>query len=741
MSRPKGTQPTPIALFQTLEWMRRHGFRPVPLHYRSKAAVNRDYTDPDYRPPGDELWKRSQLGLGIVTGPPGPVDLDLDCEEAVFFARRFLPATSAVFGRPSKPQSHYLYKVDAEIVDKFALIDPTDGSTIAELRGSRGHQTVMPGSVHQDTGEIIEWSGGLPDEIVTVPLEELRSALRLIGIAVLIARYVWQPGYHNEPTKLISGILWRLNWPLEAAERLIEALMEWSGDADRSRLPTVRVTYRRGEEGHKIAGAGVLRKQLHNDAVVDRLLDWAGSQTVNLMLEYNERFAAVNYEGRFRVADLDVPAGEPPIFYAKDDFINIMQGDTVEIDGKPALKSKLWLASSNRRSYRSVDFLPGGEAPNILNLWSGWAVPASEEGECAAWLELLHEVVCGHDDESYHWLVNWFANILREPDRKSMTAPVMISPEEGAGKNLLIDYFGMILGHGFVTVSNAEHIHGKFNRHIATCLLLHSAEAIWAGDKKHASTTRSLITDQWNILETKGVDAKRIRNYTRIVFTSNDERAVAATRTDRRYSIFHMGDRKVDEQLIRRVLAEQNNGGPARLHHFLAHEYPYDFDVARTNLKNKALSVIKALTLMPAEEWWQEVLMTGVLLPDALHWASKSEKDGDSWPPIVASNALIVSYLHWARSRQIRQAPTSVAFWNTLKQMIAHPLYFGKRRYVNPMLEGVPPDYRNLDEVQNSVLNLPSLERCRKAFEDYVHYSIEWPAELPDEERAPHEDY
>jgi hypothetical protein len=47
--------------------------------------------------------------LGPKSG--GLCDVDLDCTEAVVLAPAFLPPTHAVFGRKSKPRSHYLYRI------------------------------------------------------------------------------------------------------------------------------------------------------------------------------------------------------------------------------------------------------------------------------------------------------------------------------------------------------------------------------------------------------------------------------------------------------------------------------------------------------------------------------------------------------------------------------------------------------------------------------------------------------
>src|SRR5260370_1189416 len=80
----------------------------------------------------------------------GLTDIDLDCPEAIALAPYILPATDAVFGRQSKPASHFLYTTAlAGVVNKAAqrFKDPMPNAMMVELRigGAKGAQTVFPG--------------------------------------------------------------------------------------------------------------------------------------------------------------------------------------------------------------------------------------------------------------------------------------------------------------------------------------------------------------------------------------------------------------------------------------------------------------------------------------------------------------------------------------------------------------------------------------------------------------------
>ncbi len=727
-------------VLQTLAWMRKHGYKPVALHPQSKAAISRSYASIDYRPPDDELWKNNNYGVGIVTGPTndGPVDADLDCEEAIYFAQIFLPPTSAVFGRKSKPRSHMLYKVEASSFEKQAFIDPVTNTTIIEIRGDNGHQTCAPGSLHEATGELIEWSDIPFPEVNSVVPDLLLRAIRKVAIATLVVRHIWTDGYHNEPCKHLSGLFYYLDWTQDEVEQFITAVMSYTGDTDKSRLPTVRSTYKRAAAGKKVSGAGVLRKQLNDDKLVDRLLEWAGSPTVNLMQQYNERFAVVSVGGKFRIAGTDVPPGRPPVFYGKDDWLDIVGTDYADIDGKPVKKGKLWLANPRRRSYADVDFLPGQEETEVLNLWTGWAVKP-EDGTCDAWIELVRDVICGGDEILFDWLCHWFANILREPMNKSMTAPVFIGVE-GAGKSLMLNYFGKILGPAYLVVTKEQHIIGQFNHHMGNVLLLHSEEALYGGDKKHAGIIRSLITDPWQMFEQKGIDAKQVKNFVRLALTSNDPYAAPAKPGDRRYTVFDMMDRKAPPSLVKAIVAEMNGGGPAALHYALI-EMKYDPALPRTNVKNTSLLSLKTINLSPVENWWLDVLVSGMVLPDMLNWCTKPVRA--DWPTTVSSVALHVAMMLKLRERNVRSVPSEQSLAVSLNKFIGVTLQRAQRSYDNPLIDDAPQAVKTMNARQSSITNMPGLVDCRKAFERFLGQTLIWPKDddEPKPPRAKHDKF
>lgn len=727
------TQP----VFQTLAWCRKQEFQAVPLHPQSKAAISRRYVDSNYQSPPDSLWQGTNYGVGIVTGPSvkGPVDIDLDCPEALVFAPLFLPKTPAVFGRASKLNSHYLYRVEASELDKLTFLDPLEKSTVVEIRADGGHQTVMPGSLHQDTGELIQWSDLPFPDVPRVEADVLIKAVRKVALAVLLIRHVWQDGQRNEMTKHLAGLFFYLHWTVDEVIDLVNALDDYCESHDKTHKLTIVSTYKKAERGGKITGATTLRKLL-DPVLVDRILEWSGSSLVDFLPEYNERWAVVSLEGRYRIVDTDVEPGKQPVFYHKDDFLGFMSTDYAVIDGKQLSKARKWLSNSQRRTYRSVDFLPGIEDSElVLNLWTGWAVPP-RPGNCEAWLTLLERVICGGDQALYRWMLHWFANVIREPRDRSMTAPVIIG-RQGAGKSLLLSYFGKVLGSAYTVITNDEHLYGRFNKHLGTTLLLHSEEALYGGELKHRGIIKSLITDEHRIFEQKGVDAYQVRNYIRLVLTSNNVHAAPAEANDRRFTVIDLDRRMIDEELKQAVLLELYNGGPAALHQFFL-DYDYDPSVPRTNFKNDALSALKDIGLKDEASWWREVLMSGFILPDYLSWAQRPAGE-NPWPATVSSTVLIQVMQSRLREMRSRNIPNESGFAKSLNNFTGMTLKRAQRSFDNPMSDEVPQWVKLLPRQQQAIVNLPDLTTCRAAFCAYVGHAIDWPDE--DTEPKPKERY
>jgi hypothetical protein len=227
---------------------------------------------------------RAENNVGIRLGKDGLADVDLDCPEAISVATKLLPRTGFVYGRASARASHHFYRVDPP-VKSIKLKDPTIGGnkgTLVELRcltseDTVGYQSVAPGSIHEDTGELIGFEPGANGIIANVDAEDLTMCVHRIGAAALLARH-WPPkGSRHETMMALAGCLARLSWAEAEAFRFCDAVYRSVLTHDRGAVGRVRgeveSTFAKVKEGGKVTGIPTLKRAIPAN-VVDAVLKW-----------------------------------------------------------------------------------------------------------------------------------------------------------------------------------------------------------------------------------------------------------------------------------------------------------------------------------------------------------------------------------------------------------------------------------------------------------------------------------
>src|SRR5262249_16964031 len=184
---------------------------------------------------------------------------------------------------------------------------------------------------------------------------------------------------------------------------------------------------------------------------------------------------------------------------------------------------------------------------------------------------------------------------------------------EGTGKSIVGKTFGSLLGPHYVPVAKPELVTGRFNGHLSNCLLLQAEEAFWAGDRAAAGALKDLITNDDLVVEFKGLEAIRMRNYLRLVSTSNEDWVVPAGPTARRFAVFDVGEAHLGDKAYFRAIADElDNGGREALL-----DYLLNFDLSKVDLrsvpKTKALLEQKLHSLDGEQGWWLGVLTDGEL--------------------------------------------------------------------------------------------------------------------------------
>lgn len=157
--------------------------------------------------------------VDLVCGPAsnGYVDIDIDDDIATLMAPSFLPETSFVFGRESRPASHYGYRVNDQLSNIILKAPPQfDLRPFVEIL-AQDHLVRVPPSIHPKDGELVRFendAAGLP--ALVDPDVLIRQAV-LLAIATFVAR-MWpkKSGNRNLLALALAGALIRSG--LEATE-------------------------------------------------------------------------------------------------------------------------------------------------------------------------------------------------------------------------------------------------------------------------------------------------------------------------------------------------------------------------------------------------------------------------------------------------------------------------------------------------------------------------------------------
>lgn len=338
-------------------------------------------------------------------------------------------------------------------------------------------------------------------------------------------------------------------------------------------------------------------------------------------------------EGRFEYRLLSVDAFREKLRPYKD----FRDGE------RPVPYATIWLGDKRRREFDGIAFSPGLETPGYYNLWRESEVVPDARGAagCPRFLEHVASNVCKGDAELFAWVMGWFAAIIQKPREKTGNSIVLKGPQ-GAGKTIVGQIIGSLLGRHYFLAGDSRFVTGRFNAHLANCLLLQLDEATWGGDHAATGKLKDLITGDTQIIEFKGKEPIVVKNYVRLLISSNNDWVIPAGLEERRFCTIEIGeDQLQNAAYFQAILREQRTGGQGSLLHYLQ---TYDLrDIALAQIPTTAaLFEQKNASLSPEMSWWLDVLRAGSL-PGDRHGAGQT--------PCAA---LYDHYLEHARKRGIR---------------------------------------------------------------------------------------
>lgn len=416
--------------------------------------------------------------------------------------------------------------------------------------------------------------------------------------------------------------------------------------------------------------------------------------------ELNKSFAVALYGNGVFVIKTDC---QPIKYLAKAQFNDWLgnQYGLTDDEGKQVKIAPRWFGWSGRRQYNDVVFYPADlKNPKIYNLWRGFKYPA-REGECGKFLKHIHDNICSGNKTYYEWLLDWMADCIQKPERKSWTAVLLMSEEEGTGKGFFAKHFGKLFGSHFMALNKPSQLIGRFNAHLEDKLVLFLDEGALV-EKYAVDFVKSLITEPTLPVEGKGLPIREIQSFHRLVIATNDVHALKASAHDRRWMVLKVSPAaKNNLDYFKDIETELLNGGYEALFYFLSTRI-YDPNTIKITPKTNALGMQKLLSLTGISKFWYECLESGMIGDHDLRRVSA-----------MATSELPKAYYAWCD--KMKEKDRVAESWlarlinqNCGAEFQSKPDGCGMRYYSS----------------------LPTLQEAREAFEKKLGQQIEWSEEV-----------
>jgi hypothetical protein len=371
-----------------------------------------------------------------------------------------------------------------------------------------------------------------------------------------------------------------------------------------------------------------------------------------------------------------------------------------------------WLRHPRRREFDKIIFAPGREVEGAYNQWRGFACEA-RPGDCSLFTSHLKLNICRNNEEYYDYLIKWMARSVQHPNSPGY-AGIVFKGGQGTGKSFVAKALGSLFGRHFMQVTDPKHLVGSFNAHLRDCVILFGDEAFYAGDKKHESILKMLVTEEAITTEAKGVDAEVTGNCVHLLMASNEAWVVPAGMDDRRFFVLEVGnEHKNDQPFFHSITEQLNNGGRDALLHMLLTMDIKNFNV-RNVPKTQALQQQKLFTLNTQDQWWYEKLCSGRLL-----------ESHDKWEEKVVQQDFEADYVGHCRAFNAQRRGSSFALMQSLKRIL--PEGYPKRVQTNTPVTVLLRDGTTKPITRPYWFKFPALKECRKFWDDNFSGPYDWP--------------
>lgn len=353
-------------------------------------------------------------------------------------------------------------------------------------------------------------------------------------------------------------------------------------------------------------------------------LDRTVHNTTARIKELNAKCAYVEKVGAFY--DIDNLRFFKNLGHVREAYMTM--GEEASVGGKGQLIVDIWAKSANRRTFKSVDYIPGEKeitTDRIFNTWKPSAV-VPKKGKPDLWLDLVDHIFRAPD--YIDWFKRWLAWQVQHPGDKLFSAVFVYGEQQGVGKTLVVDpVMEIILGPtNFHRLQNKDlsGAHNTFASRAQFCV----TNEIWLPEYKDRRSAMSELKDMIT-RETVTIDEKfqpKMSHHDRVNYylTSNHADALMLEKHDRRFFVIEAPKKRFEAAYFKAIDKALRQGDLANIIlHYLQNMKLGDFnpkgDALMTEWKPQIINLSKNIESEFAEKLVEDpdmLMMVSGKLPD-----------------------------------------------------------------------------------------------------------------------------
>jgi hypothetical protein len=261
-----------------------------------------------------------------------------------------------------------------------------------------------------------------------------------------------------------------------------------------------------------------------------------------IYIDMNEKINDINPEVFYILS--------PEVLIKKFSHLNYYE-KTCNKKGEWEIKKKKfiteWIGDNALRLYQSVCFRPAGlesqYSDTYFNMFKGFRASLMSSKKnydiIQPFLQHIKVVLMCGNEEYYDWFLQYLANLVQHPDKKSNVI-IVFQGTQGSGKSIVVDTIvDKIIGGDYaISTSNPERtFFGTFNSLLSNKILSVINEASNELRKCMDRIKDLCVIDRINI-EYKGKDCLSFNNYNNFIATTNNPNPFDVEWDDRRFAWF-----------------------------------------------------------------------------------------------------------------------------------------------------------------------------------------------------------